>query len=537
MNVSLAGQSAPDALIDTLRAAARTPPGADLARRLDNAARVLALRDAPDEEAFQEQLTRLTRRTAGIEPDLFALPPPRTRAEHARRAVRYGLWRGLRYLFDWVLFRQNAINAQLAGALEFQERIHRRAIADLEDRLTRLEGPPGRTGGEALKERPRQARHDAASENPAVAARHPERNRGPSIPAGAGGRFDQLLAGYADGDAISQEARIIRARLRARGVASDLFAPADRIGEGVRDDARPLSDYAPAPGDTVLYHAAIASPAAEAFRRTPARRLARYHNITPAEWFHGFDDALAAQLRQARVELAGLLAQADTVFADSEYNAAELRALGLDRVRVVPLLFDPAAFDTAPDPAVLARFTPPLTNLLFVGRLAPNKDIETLLLAFAWYQRRNPFSRLIVAGSTDSCRRYALMLRILAAQLELPNVCFTGFLSAAGRAACYQLADVFVCASRHEGYCLPLVEAMTCGVPVISRSTGGAPEALGGAGLTFDELDPPALAALVDCLLRDPAVHARVMDSQKQRLNALHGRDLDREVASLGQIA
>jgi glycosyltransferase involved in cell wall biosynthesis len=511
MTITLAGQPAPDTVVSAVRAAAQTPPGADLARRLDNAARVLALRDAPDEAAFQDRLTLLTRQTAGIEPDLFALPPPRSRAEQARRAVRHGLWRGLRCLFDWVLFRQNAINAQLAGALELQHALHRRTVAELNARLARLESATPAPPGPA---------------EPASAA-------AASAPARTDGRFDQLLAGYADGDAISEEARIIRARLRARGVAADIFAPANRIGRGVRDDARPLSTYAPAPGDTVLYHAAIATPAAEAFLRTPARRLARYHNITPATWFDGFDDGLAARLRTARAELAGLLAHAETVFADSAYNAAELRALGLDRVRVVPLFFDPVRFETTPDPAVLARFTPPLTNILFVGRLAPNKDIETLLLAFAWYQRRNPFSRLIVAGSTDSCPRYALMLRMLAAQLELPNVCFTGFLSAAGRAACYQLADVFVCASRHEGYCLPLVEAMTCGVPVISRAAGGAPEALDGAGVLFDALEPPELAALIDSVLRDADPHAMVMASQARRLDALRTRDLDADIATV----
>ena len=517
MSVSLAGQDQSADLDPTLDAAAQQRPDPDLARRLTNADQILALRSAQDEADFQNRLVAISSRTAGIELALFDLPPPRSALEGFRRRIRQGLWRVLRYLFDWLMFRQNTVNHQIASSLEFQNQVHRQAVEGLQTRLARLESALTASS----------APPHAASDTPAEPA--------PSLTVSdrIAPRFDQLLAGYADGDAISQDARHIRARLRAQGIASDIFAPADRIGQGVRDDCRPLTDYAPSAADTVLYHAAIASPTTEAFLTTPARRLARYHNITPSAFFEGYDDDVTARLTHARSALHSVLSKAAAVFADSDYNAQELCALGLSQVQVMPLFFSPDDFRVTPDPDMLNRFTAPLTNILFVGRIAPNKCIEDLMLAFAWYQRANPFSRLIIVGSEASCPRYALMLRMLAAQLELPNVCFTGFVSDAARAACYQLADVFVCTSRHEGYCLPLIEAMTYGVPVISRSAGGTPEALDGAGVMFDELDPPALATLIGRVLNEPALHDAVMASQSQRLKALRARDLDEDVRRL----
>ena len=283
----------------------------------------------------------------------------------------------------------------------------------------------------------------------------------------------QLLAGFAEGDAISNESRALDRLFRQLGFASRLYAADGRIAPGASSQCAPLSDYRGAPDDLVLYHYGIASPATAAFARAPGRKILVYHNITPAEFFAGFDDALAARLREARRELRAVADAAHAVWADSEFNAGELRALGVANVRVFPLLFAREDADAPPDPAVLARFAAPMKNILFVGRMAPNKGVEDLILAFAWFNRTIlPQSRLILVGSERSCPRYYAMLRLLAGTLELPNVCFEGYASPAGLSACYRAADVFVSASRHEGYCLPLAEAMVRGVPVVARATG-----------------------------------------------------------------
>ena len=343
----------------------------------------------------------------------------------------------------------------------------------------------------------------------------------------AAGRVDQMLAGFADGDAISCEARELRDILRRQGVASDIYVPASRIGAGVRDECRPLQAYVSRPCDTVVYHMSTHSDAAAAFVESRARRVLRYHNITPAVFFDGFDDRVAKELRAARAALPGLAALADSVLAVSDYNAAELRTLGIDRVEVLPLLFSAEALAVEPDAVALRRFDAGLKNILFVGRMAPNKCVEELILAFAWYHGCiESRSRLILVGSDRSCPRYYAMLRMLAARLGLTNVCFEGFVTESWLAACYEVADLFVCTSRHEGFCLPLVEAMARETPVIARDAGGMPEVLGDAGVLYDDASPPVLAELMARVLTEGALRDRVLAAQARRLTQIRAQDL-----------
>ena len=344
-------------------------------------------------------------------------------------------------------------------------------------------------------------------------------------------RIDQLVAGYAKGDAISQEVRMLRDILHQLGYESDIFVPKGHIAKDATADCRPLTDYDPRAGEGSILHYSTGSPANDAFAATQGRRIVKYHNITPAEFFDGYDDDVAAELRQARQGLAAAAAVADEFWSDSAYNASELEPFGVKCSKVLHLLFRADEFDAGEDPRIREQFGDDLTNWLFVGRLAPNKCIEELILAYAWYAHTiNPKSRLIVVGSEHSCPRYYAMLRMLTERLELPNVCFTGYMYG-GRATLYAAADAFVMPSRHEGYCLPLVEAMALNTPVIARRAGGMPEAMGNAGVMFDNLEPAELAMLVHRVCTDNALHAEVMESQRQRLEAVRARDVKREVA------
>ena len=347
-------------------------------------------------------------------------------------------------------------------------------------------------------------------------------------------RADQLLAGFAEGDAISQDALLLQEVFRALGLESEIFAPPVHIEPRAAGRVRPLSDYAGRPEDVAVLHDALAPEAARAFLASPARRVLRYHNITPAEFFTGFDDALAARLRAARETLRTVAESAGAVWSDSAFNADELAGWAVPRSRVLPLLFEHGAPRPEPDPDVLARVGGPLANILFVGRLAPNKRVEDLILAFHWYHRAvNPRSRLIVTGSERSCPRYAAMLRLLAHTLDLANVCFEGFASPAGLAALYARATLFVSASAHEGYCLPLVEAMAAGVPVIARRTGGMPEALGGAGILYENLTAAQLGELMAEAIGNPAVRGPMLESQAKRMAIIRARRPAEEIRAL----
>jgi len=343
-------------------------------------------------------------------------------------------------------------------------------------------------------------------------------------------RFDQLLAGYADGDAISQEARMLRDILRDCGFESDIFVPGDSVAKDALVDCRLLEEYDANAVEGLILHYSTESPVNEAFVASNGRRIVKYHNITPAQFFDGFDDDIAAELRRARSGLGAVVSVADEVWSDSAYNASELSSFAIKKSKVLHLMFRVDEFEGGEDAGIKAQFGDGLTNWLFMGRIAPNKCVEELILAYAYYYHTiNSRSRLIVAGSQHSCPRYYAMLRLLAERLGLPNVCFTGFVYG-GRATLYECADVFVMASRHEGYCLPLVEAMSFDTPVVTRRAGGMPEAMGDAGVMFDNLKPEELAVLVHRVCSDQDLRGEVMESQRRRLDVIHARDVGREV-------
>ncbi len=351
-------------------------------------------------------------------------------------------------------------------------------------------------------------------------------------------RIHQFVAGFASGDAISQAALAVRDLARGLGAESEIFVPSDRIAPDMRSIARPLEAF---PGsDLLIHHYSIASPLDEAFQRSAGRKVVYYHNITPAEYFDPYAPKLARQLRAAREKLPALLKQADAVWAVSEFNAAELRAAGAPRVSIFPLIFDPSRLvfrptPTLPDPSLISRAT---TNILFVGRLAPNKCVEDLIVAFAWYHLRyNERSRLILIGSDCTVPPYFAMLRLLAHKFDLCDVIFQRFVPADSLTAWYDAASLFVCASRHEGFCLPLVEAMSRHVPVIARAVGGMPEALGGAGILYDELKPEEMAALWHRVVADQVLRTQVLESQNTRMEALLKRPLREEFTALVHAA
>lgn len=347
-------------------------------------------------------------------------------------------------------------------------------------------------------------------------------------------RIDQLLAGFADGDAISHHAILIRDALRQRGFASDIFVEPARVSPPLRQECRPLSDYPGGKQDLCLFHFSIASPATDTYTRNAARKVLIYHNITPAEYFRGFDDRVARQLTEARDQLAAMAKAADAVWAVSQFNASELVALGVPRVQVFPLPLPKPMLEVPPDPLVTGKFNRGLATWLFVGRLAPNKRVEDLIEAFAWYQRAlNPFSRLLIVGSERSCPRYAAMLNLLVGDLDVPNVCFEGFASPGGLTAYYRVADAYLSTSAHEGFGLPLVEAMYHGVPVIARATGGTPEAMGDGGVLYDRLDAPELALLVHRVIREPALRQEILASQQRRVQAMLDRPFNQELETL----
>ena len=344
----------------------------------------------------------------------------------------------------------------------------------------------------------------------------------------------QMTAGFVTGDAISLEIVALRDQFRAMGFASEIYVPIEVTTAESRRMVKPLEEYRPAAGELLIYHYSIQSPATEAFRRSSARKVMIYHNITPAEFFRGFDERVVRQLAEGRRELGAVAAQADAVWADSAYNAAEVAALGAKSVQVLPLVFSASAFDVPPDPVVRQGLATPSKKILFVGRMAPNKSVEELIEAFAWYHKHlERRSELLLVGSERTCPRYFAMLRMFAAELDLMSVSFVRYASPGGLISYYQQADLFATTSRHEGYCLPVVEAMYEGVPVLARNTGGVPEAMDGAGVMFDDASPQELACLMHRMITPGPLREEILASQRARIERLRSRPVPQELQNL----
>jgi glycosyltransferase involved in cell wall biosynthesis len=155
---------------------------------------------------------------------------------------------------------------------------------------------------------------------------------------------------------------------------------------------------------------------------------------------------------------------------------------------------------------VLERCGRDCVNVLFVGGVKPNKGHARALRAFAKYHRcGNPHSRLIFAGGLDErLKVYGLELRQLVSDLDLEGaVVFTGGITASELKSYYVSAAVFLCASEHEGFCVPLIESMYFRVPIVAAAAGAVPETLGDCGLLLDDWDEAKAASAIAAIVED----------------------------------
>jgi L-malate glycosyltransferase len=333
-------------------------------------------------------------------------------------------------------------------------------------------------------------------------------------------RIHQWVPAAHRGDAIGDSARTVRAMLREAGHDSEIFAMT--IDDDLRGDVLPYADAAASEGDVTIFHFALPSPMTEAFARLKGARVLQYHNITPAAFFAPYDANLFRLAALGRQELATLAGRVDLALGDSDFNRQELEALGFHPTAVMPIAVNTERItDAPPRPALERILRDGLINILFVGRIVPNKRIEDHVRLAEMYKRYiDSYYRFIFVGRYDGIPRYYAQIRALIAQYEmLPDrFWFTGPVPDADLAAFYRWSDAYVSLSEHEGFCVPLVEAMAADVPVVAYAAGAVPETLGGAGLLFEPKDLEVAAELLGSVVYDRRVRAGVLEGQRRRL-------------------
>jgi glycosyltransferase involved in cell wall biosynthesis len=335
------------------------------------------------------------------------------------------------------------------------------------------------------------------------------------------------------GDAIGDSARRIRDLLRARGHQSDLFALTmdDELRGKVRDFDEPDAQR----GDATILHFALPSPMTARFARLNGVRVLQYHNVTPAWYFAGFDAGLFRLATLARGELATLVGRVDLALGVSEFNRSELEALGFERTGVMPLAVDLGRLVNAPRLPALEEVLDDdrLTNILFVGRIAPNKRIEDHIRLAEHYKRYvDAECRFIFVGRYDAVPRYYAMIRALIDRYRMlhDRFVFPGPVPDDDLAAYYRMADAYVSFSEHEGFCAPLVEAMAMDVPVLAYGAAAVPETLGGAGVEFFPKDLEFASEALGSLVFDQPVRERVLAGQRERVKDFGAARTEREL-------
>lgn len=348
-------------------------------------------------------------------------------------------------------------------------------------------------------------------------------------------RVDQWVPAFHRGDAIGDEARHLRDFFRRQGFMSDIYC-LDR-DEGQEEESRLFHEFKPGEKkDVVILHFALPSPLSYELIRLPSKRVIIHHNVTSPEFFEGFSEEMVRIANLGKRELRHLAPFVDLGLADSEFNRQELENLGFRPTAVFPLFVNFDRYQKPANPFINKIYRDGRTNILFVGRIVPNKKIEDLIKVTFYFKKYiSPLVRLIVVGKTTSLPKYYESLVKLGDDfyLQPEEILFTGHVPDEDMFAYYQAADVFVSLSEHEGFCLPLLESMIFNVPVVAYAAGAVTSTLDGAGVLLKEKRVAEIAELVDILSHDEKLRARIIRGQRERLEGFRSFPREEYLLSL----
>lgn len=330
----------------------------------------------------------------------------------------------------------------------------------------------------------------------------------------------QLLPTLAYGDAVGNDALALKKLIAGMGYDTAVYA--ENIDRKLpHGTAFPLHSMQKLKKEDVLiYHFAIGCDLNERLKDFHCRKIMIYHNITPCDFFIPYNMTTYHLTQTGREQLARLKDQFNYCFAVSQFNKEDLLNIGFScPVEVLPILIPFENYKEQPDENVLNTYHDGWTNILFVGRVAPNKKQEDVIRAFYYYKTHlNPKSRLLLVGSWTGMESYYQRLCDYVEKLGLKDVVFSGHVKFSELLAYYRVADAFLCMSEHEGFCVPLVEAMYFNVPIFAYAGSAIPGTLGGSGVLFREKDPALAAKLLERVLNDPALKEQIVRGQKERL-------------------
>lgn len=332
-------------------------------------------------------------------------------------------------------------------------------------------------------------------------------------------RIIQLLSTIAFGDAVGNDTIAVRQLIEDMGYDTDIYAQnIDRkLKKGTAksiDSLRKLNKR-----DIILYHMSTGTDLNYKLVNYPGRKMMIYHNITPQNYFYGYSKANYDLTYMGRDGLNFLKDKMERCFADSEYNKTDLMETGYScPIDVLPIIVPFDDYTQTPNQDILNQYDDDWVNILFVGRIVPNKKHEDVIRSFAYYKTYiNPKSRLFLVGSYNGTEKYHDDLQRYVHKLNINDVTFTGHTKFDQILAYYKLADVFLCMSEHEGFCVPLLEAMYFDLPIIGFDAAAVPDTMGNSGILVKEKSPALIGKLIERLVTDSAFKQAVISGQKAR--------------------
>lgn len=333
-------------------------------------------------------------------------------------------------------------------------------------------------------------------------------------------RIVQMIPSHHARDAAGAEVIYIESLFRSFGWQIETYA--DNIDEELKGRTRPSSELeiSDPRGTIALYHFCVSSDMSYQFRDLPCSRAMIYHNVTPAKFYEPYDAAIAEVCRLGRQQMKDLAPATDLAIAHSEYSRLELESAGYRTTRMIPFLLDRERTGIEPDAEFINKLKG-RPNVLFVGRMAPNKKPDDFIrVAKAYFEKDRTPVRFLLAGKRNVLPPFTREIDALLkwADLNEDQLLVTDEVTDAELMACFKAASVFLSMSLHEGFCVPLLESMQLGVPVLARAAAAVPETIGNAGSLFETSDYNTVAELVENLVSDEERRQTLIERGYNRL-------------------
>ena len=333
----------------------------------------------------------------------------------------------------------------------------------------------------------------------------------------------QVIASVFFGDAVGNDCRALARVISELGYETGIYTY--DIDPRVKDSfVRKMSKLPKLENDDiVIFNHCSGTNLCYEVPEMGGRKIMIYHNITPAYFFEGYNEDTVRSIRAGYKGTEYLKDKIDFVMAVSQYNANDLKAMGYKcPMYIRPIVIPFEDYTKEPDKEIVAKYgADGYTNILFLGRIVPNKRQEDIITAFAYYKKHiNLKSRLILVGNDGGVEKYGDSLKKYVKALGVDDVIFTGQTSFRAILAYYTIADVFLCMSEHEGFCVPLVESMFFKIPIIAYDSSAIGSTLGGSGVLLQDKDPVLVSRIIDRIVTDKELREQIIAEQSKRLEA-----------------